>query len=53
MVESNIGIRTDEFSCVCVTGYPDNEAAKNGLASVSEWRDHHQEILQAAEEAFI
>ena len=52
MAESNIGIRTDEFTCVCVTVYPDNEAAEKGLASVAEWRDHHPEILEAAEDIF-
>ena len=52
MAESNIGIRTDEFTCVCVTVYPDNEAAEKGLASVAEWRDHHPKILEAAEDIF-
>ena len=52
MAESNIGIRTDDFTCVCVTVYPDAQAAEAGLKGVAEWRDHHPEILESAEDNF-
>ena len=52
MTKSNIGIRTDDFTCVCVTVYPDEDAAQAGLAGVAEWRDHNPEILEAAEDNF-
>ena len=52
MAKSNIGIRTDDFTCVCVTVYQDEESAQAGLAGVAEWRDHNPEILEAAEDNF-
>ena len=53
MAKSNIGIRTDDFTCVCVTVYPDEDSAKAGLAGVAEWRDHNPEILESAEDNFF
>ncbi len=50
--QSNISIRTDEFTCVVVTVYPDEQAAELGLKGVAEWRDHHPEILESAEDNF-
>ncbi|MDG1934940.1 MAG: hypothetical protein P8I83_00755 [Paracoccaceae bacterium] len=50
--KSNISIRTDEFTCVVVTVYPDEQAAEDGLKGVAEWRDHHPEILATAEDNF-
>ena len=50
--QSNISIRTDEFTCVVVTVYPDEQAAQAGLEGVAEWRDHHPEILESAEDNF-
>ena len=50
--QSNISIRTDEFTCVVVTVYPDEQAAEAGLEGVAEWRDHHPEILESAEDNF-
>ena len=52
MAESNLGIRTDDFTCVCVTVYPDEQAAEAGLKGVAEWRDHNPEILESAEDNF-
>ena len=39
-------------SCVVVTVYPDGQAAQAGLKGVAEWRDHHPEILESAEDNF-
>lgn len=50
--QSNISIRTDEFTCVVVTVYPDEQAANAGLKGVAEWRDHNPEILESAEDNF-
>ena len=52
ITQSNISIRTDEFTCVVVTVYPDEQAAEAGLKGVAEWRDHHPEILESAEDNF-
>jgi len=32
--------------------YPDEQAAEAGLKGVAEWRDHHPEILESAEDNF-
>ena len=53
--QSNTSIRTDEFTCVVVTVYPDEQAAQAaqaGLKGVAEWRDHNPEILESAEDNF-
>ena len=52
MAKSNFGISTDDFTCVCMTVYPDEQAAEAGLQGVAEWREHNPEILESAEDNF-
>ena len=52
ITQSNISIRTDEFTCVVVTVHPDEQAAEACLNGVAEWGDHHPEILESAEGNF-
>ena len=49
---SNINIRSDDFTCLCVTVYPDEQAAERGLDGVAEFNEHFPEILDAAEDNF-
>ena len=52
IAQSNISTQTDEFTCVVVTVHPDELAAEAGLKGLAEWRDHHPEILESAEDNF-
>ncbi len=51
-IQSNISIRTDEFTCVVVTVYPDEQAVQASRKGVAEWQDHHPEVLESAEGNF-
>ena len=52
IAQSNISIWTDEFTCVVETVHPDEQAAEAGLKGMAEWRDHHPETLEIAEDNF-
>ena len=52
-IQSNISIRTDEFTCVVVTVYPDEQAVQASRKGVAEWRDHHLGVQRVPKVTFI